>query len=185
MKLARTAICALAATILLVAVVGCTTATPGKTGMAIVDNLTGQANGTLRIANVAAITSPAAVGGADGVVQITVTFTGNVTDATVVSGSTMIVRTADGSVIPGVVTTGVTANDTIVVWTSQQVYRAGGAYTVRLIGTTTGATGAILGRNGTKTSAALDGDGIDGNANGIPDGDGLPGGNATIAVVAP
>jgi len=183
MKLARTALCILAASALLVALVGCTTATPGKTGMAIVDDLTGQANGSLRIATVAAVTQRA-TGAADGVVQITVTFTGNVTDATVVSGDTVIVRTADGTEVAGTIGTGTTANDTTVVFTSQQVYRAGGTYTVTFIGTVDEEGGAILGANGTKTTSALDADGIDGNANGIPDGDGMPGGNGTVTVTA-
>lgn len=145
----------------------------GTSGIAVLDNLTGQTNGSFRVQNVAAVTTAA------NQVQITVTFNRAVNDSTVVANSTVYVVDGAGNLLDGVVTTGTTANDATVVWTSNGLFAAGAAYTITLVGDVSAiheaSTAVILSANG----VALDGNGV-GNV-----GDGLVGGNWVRTLAAP
>jgi hypothetical protein len=188
MKHARTALYALAVCALLVAAAGCFTGPiTGQTGVGTIDNLTGQGNGSFRVAGVTPAMGRVHPADHDGVVLITVNFTGPVYLPSVVEGKTLIVTGADGLPIPGKVTRPA-GNLALVIWQSQEVYREGGTYTLNLVGTQAG-NGVIVAHLVPGTGMALDCDGTftAGTAavpSGIPMGDGLAGGNASITCVA-
>jgi len=193
MKLTRTALLALATSVLLLGLVGCSL-NPGwyggATGNPTVDGLTGMNvdgnySGANYINNLTAVTLPTVAGGQDGRVRVSLYFKRPIADATVVSGRTLIVSVPGGAPIPGTISTGAVANDQITLWTSDSVFRAGGTYAIQIIGTDDGTSGAILSWDNNRPADAVDADGVDYNNDGVPNGNGQPGGNCTVIMAAP
>jgi len=158
----------LCAVALMIALVGCSDI--GRTGIVMIDDLTDAHAALLGVNTVTAAT------GANGQVTITITFSGAVSDASVVENSTILVATVDGDLVDGVVGTGTTANDATIVWVSNELFAAGTQFSVTLIGEDdpADADGAIVGATG----LALEGDGVH------LDGDGIIGQDLITTVTA-